>query len=30
MGKGVGADKNALINYNVDIVQDALIEIFKV
>ena len=30
MGKGTGVDKKMLIDYNIDIVQDALIAMFKV
>ena len=30
MGKGSGADKKVLIDYNVDIVQDAIVAMFKV
>ncbi len=30
MGQGSGPDKRPLIDYNVDILQDALVQIFKV
>jgi hypothetical protein len=30
MGKGSGPDKRVLIDYNVDIVQDAIVAMFKV
>ena len=30
MSKGSSADRRVLIDYNVDILQDALLQIFKV
>ena len=30
MGKGSSADKRVLIDYNVGILQDALLQVFKV
>lgn len=30
MSKGSSADKRVLIDYNVDILQDALLQIFKI
>jgi hypothetical protein len=30
MGKGSGVDKRVLIDYNVSLLQDAVVEVFKV
>lgn len=30
MGQGNGPDKRALIDYNVDILHDALLQVFKI
>ena len=30
MGKGSSADKRVLIDYNVDILHDALLQVFKI
>jgi hypothetical protein len=30
MGKGIGVDKKLLIDYNIDIAQEALVAMFKV
>jgi hypothetical protein len=30
MGKGSGVDKRVLIDYNISLLQDAVVEVFKV
>ena len=30
MGKGSGVDKRVLIDYNVSLLQDAVVEVFKI